>query len=92
MTAALYVLAKTISLIISVIVLAMFLRVIIPLFVTEPESNRFYVFVFLITEIILAPVRVILDKMGIGKNSPFDFSFIIGYILLILIQSALPVI
>ena len=92
MIAVLYVFAKTVSVFLSVIVFAMFLRVILPFFIAEPESNKLYVFVFVITELILTPVRVILDKLGIGKNSPFDISFIVGYILIILIQSALPVI
>jgi uncharacterized protein YggT (Ycf19 family) len=83
---------KTVALILSAISFAMLLRVILSFFVQEPESNRFYVFVFLITEIFLTPVRFILDKLGIGKNSPFDMSFIIGYLLLIVIESALPVI
>lgn len=92
MIAVLYVFAKTVALILSAISFAMLLRVILSFFVQEPESNRFYVFVFLITEIFLTPVRFILDKLGIGKNSPFDMSFIIGYLLLIVIKSALPVI
>lgn len=92
MIAVLYILAKTVALILSAISFAMLLRVVIPLFVQEPESNRFYVFVFVLTELFLTPVRFILDKLGIGKNSPFDMSFIIGYLLLIIIESALPVI
>ena len=92
MITLIYILAKTIALLLSAISFAMLLRVVLPLFMSEPESNRFYVLVFVVTELFLTPVRAILDKIGIGKNSPFDMSFIFGYLLLIIIQSALPVI
>ena len=92
MITVIYILAKTVALLLSAISFAMLLRVLLPFFIAEPESNKFYVLVFVVTELFLAPVRVILDKMGIGKKSPFDLSFIIGYLLLIIVRSALPVI
>ena len=92
MITILYIFAKTVALLLSAISFAMLVRVILPLFVTEPESNKLYVFVFVLTELFLTPVRFILTKLGIGNDSPFDMSFIIGYLLLIVIQSALPAI
>ena len=92
MITILYIFAKTVALLLSAISFAMLVRVILPLFVTEPESNKLYVFVFVLTELFLTPVRFILAKLGIGNDSPFDMSFIIGYLLLIVIQSALPAI
>ena len=86
----LFVVAKTIEIFIGLIVFAMLLRVILPLFIAEPESNRFYILAHVLSELVVAPVRVIFDKLGVGKNSPFDWSFIVGYLFLIIIQSALP--
>ncbi len=86
------ILAKTIEVFISVVVFAMLLRVLLPLFMAEPESNKFYIIAFFTSELVVAPVRMLFDKLGIGKNSPFDWSFIAGYLFLIILQSALPVI
>ena len=86
----LFVLAKSVEILLSLIVFAMLLRVVLPLFMAEPEGNRIYVIAFVLSEIVVAPIRVILDKLGFGKNSPFDWSFIFGYLFLIILQSALP--
>ena len=86
----LFVVAKTVEIFIGLIVFAMLLRVILPLFIAEPESNKFYILATVLSELVVAPVRIIFDKFGIGKNSPFDWSFIVGYLFLIIIQSALP--
>ena len=86
----LFVVAKTVEIFIGLIVFAMLLRVILPLFIEEPESNKFYILATVLSELVVAPVRIIFDKFGIGKNSPFDWSFIVGYLFLIIIQSALP--
>ena len=86
----LFVVAKTVEIFIGLIVFAMLLRVILPLFMAEPEANKFYALAFVLSELAVAPVRIIFDKLGIGKNSPFDWSFMAGYLFLIIIQSALP--
>ena len=86
----LFVVAKTVEIFIGLIVFAMLLRVILPLFMAEPEANKLYVLAFVLSELAVAPVRIIFDKLGIGKNSPFDWSFMVGYLFLIIIQSALP--
>ena len=86
----LFVVAKTVEIFIGLIVFAMLLRVILPLFMAEPEANKFYVLAFFLSELVTAPVRVIFDKFGVGKNSPFDWSFMAAYLFLIIIQSALP--
>ena len=53
MITILYIFAKTVALLLSAISFAMLVRVILPLFVTEPESNKLYVFVFVLTELFL---------------------------------------
>ena len=86
----LFVLAKSVEILLSLIVFAMLLRVVLPLFMAEPEDNKIYIIAFVLSEIVVAPIRVILDKLGFGKSSPFDWSFIFGYLFLIILQSALP--
>ncbi len=87
----LYILAKTVEIFIGLIVFAMLLRVLLPLFMAEPENNKFFTVAFFISELAVFPVRLLFDKLGIGKNSPFDWSFMAGYLLIVVLQSALPV-
>ena len=92
MVEILHIIAKTVSLGLSAIQLCMLLRMLLPLFIKDPEGNSIYKLTFFASEMVVTPVRVLFDKMGIGKHSPFDWAFLAGYFLLILIQSFLPVI
>lgn len=87
----LYIIAKFISIIISVEIYAMMARALLPLFI-NPEESRLYLFVTAITEPFVIPVRFILYKFNIGQNSPIDISFMLSYLLLFLIQLFLPTI
>ena len=86
-----YLLAKTVSVLISVVSFAMLLRVVIPWFV-DPMESRIYAVICLVTEPFIVPVRVILEKLDIGQNSPIDWSFMITYLLFSIIQLILPAI
>ena len=86
-----YLLAKTVSVLISVVSFAMLLRVVIPWFV-DPMESRIYAVICLVTEPFIVPVRVILEKLDIGQNSPIDWSFMITYLLFSIIQMILPAI
>ena len=87
----LYIIAKFISITISAVVYAMMGRAILPFFV-DPEENKIYFFLTVITEPFIVPVRFIMAKLNIGQNTPIDLSFFFTYILLIVVQGFLPVI
>ena len=87
----LFIFAKTVSLLLEAVSLAMLVRMILPFFF-EPEESRIYALTFCISEPFIAPVRMIMAKMNIGQNSPIDWSFFATYFILMLLQTFLPVI
>jgi len=87
----LYIFAKTVQIIISVVSFSMFIRAIMPIFF-EVEGNRFYALTCVISEPFIAPVRYVMVKLNIGQNSPIDWSFFVTYLILWLLESLLPVI
>ena len=91
MIEVLFIIAKTISLLLEAVSLAMLLRMILPFFL-EPEESRHYTLMFCVSEPFIAPVRMIMIKLNIGQNSPIDWSFFVTYILLSVLQMLLPVI
>lgn len=86
-----YIIAKTVQVILSIASVAMLLRVILPFFV-EPESSRVYILCALITEPFIVPVRVVMAKFGVGENSIIDWPFFVGYLLLSFLNTILPAI
>lgn len=67
-----------------VLMMLMFARAISSWFVKD-LSNPIVRFLFEVTEPMISPVRNLLQKMGIGGGM-FDFSFIIVYLILIVLQ------
>ena len=91
MITVLYIIAKTVSVILSVVSYAMIARMLLPWFV-DPMESRLYAIVSLVTEPFVAPVRAVLVMLNIGQDSPIDWSFSIAYILIWLLQGILPAI
>ena len=87
----LYIVAKTISVILSVVSFAMLARMILPWFV-DPMDNTIYALTCMVTEPFVAPVRAVMVMFNIGQDSPIDWAFSIAYILIWLLQSLLPAI
>ena len=87
----LVVIAKTGSILISIITTAMFLRAICS-FIPPLAESRFFALLLMLTEPVVMPVRFLLYKLNIGQNIPIDISFTISYFLLIFIEMLLPVI
>ena len=55
-----------------------------------PESdNPIYRVALFLTEIFVAPVRIFMNKHGLLTDFPIDMSVMFGYLLMILLQSAL---
>ncbi len=87
----LIVIAKTVSILISVISTAMFLRAICS-FIPPLAESRFYALLLMLTEPVVMPVRFLMYKFNIGQNLPIDLSFTVAYFLLIFIEMLLPII
>ena len=86
-----YIFAKTVSLVIDVVSISMFLRMILSLFsFGEPTENRLYMLSCYITEPFIMPVRFIMAKLNVLQNSPIDWSFTFAYLLIIFLRFVLP--
>ena len=96
MVAILYVTAKVISLMLSAISLAMFVRVIMHLLSMltsfDIEGNKIYIFCFAITEVFVTPFRYLCAKFNLFTGTPIDAPFFIAYLSISLLQSFLPII
>ncbi len=88
----LYVFAKTVDLFLGLIYIAILVRMFFPIFSPEPEGNMVFRTSFVLSEIVVAPARLILRIFNIGQNSPLDFSVIGGMLLLSIINIFLPAI
>ena len=71
-----------------VVLTMMFLRVILSWFMLG-EENRIMFFLYSMTEPIVLPVRILLDKLGWFRSIPIDMSFFFTYILLSIIRTVL---
>lgn len=87
----LYIFAKTVQVILSVVSFAMLVRMIIPFF-TNPEESKLYTLAAYVSEPFIAPVRFLLYKLNIGQDSPFDWAFFATYLIIWLLELLLPVI
>ena len=85
MEAVLYVIAAVIAITLDVVSLAFLLRALMPLF-CDVETNKIYLFVCLLTEPFIIPVRAILVKFNWLQGSPFDWSFTISYLLIAFVR------
>ncbi len=85
-----YIIAKIVSIGLSVLSLAMFLRVILQFFASE--DSKFVIFCYAITEPFIIPIRVIMDKLNVGQGSPIDIPFFVAYIILTVLQMFLPIV
>jgi len=74
---------------IDIITLAMMVRAIMSWFLDE--SNAIHGFFISITEPFIIPVRMLLDKLSIGRGMPIDISFLVTFLLLSVLEAILGV-
>ena len=86
-----YILAKAVEIFLSLISIAMLLRVLLQFFV-DVEQNKIYALCVYVSEPFVLPFRVIMAKFNIGQNTPLDLPFMVAYIALAGISMFLPVI
>ena len=75
------------SLLLRIIDSLILIRVLLSFFPTLQTSKISY-FIYQMTEPVLAPCRAILDKLGLGMGM-FDFSPVLAFLLLSLLQNLL---
>lgn len=79
----LYIFAQIVNLLFVVIDVAMLVRAITSWI---PEIDGAWLdLVYMITEPIIVPVRALFERFPIFKNSPIDFSFMIAYMLILIL-------
>lgn len=72
-----------------VLQILMFARVIMSWLMPD-EDNMLSRFVYTVTDPIIIPVRMVLEKIDFIRNMPIDISFFVAYIILVIVQSILP--
>lgn len=55
------------------------------------DDNVFLLFVMMVTEPIVAPVRALFEKMGWFQNIPIDVSFFVAYLLLTVVSAVVGI-
>ena len=91
MNTFIYLLAKSVDILLGAVAFAMIVRMLLPLF-TDAENNKLYIFCVYISEPFIVPFRFLLWKLNIGQNLPIDLSFTVAYMALVIIRLFLPVI
>ena len=85
----LYVLTRIVDVLLIAIEVCFFIRAVLSI-IAPMSEGKFATFIFTITETIIAPVRAVLYRLFPAlEESPVDISFIVAYILLVIIQSIL---
>jgi uncharacterized protein YggT (Ycf19 family) len=82
-----YILVQFIIVFIDVITIAMCIRAVLSWF--YDGDGAFVRLLYFITEPAILPIRKLLVKMNWLQNSPMDFSFLLTYIALFIIQALL---
>ncbi|MBQ4354711.1 MAG: YggT family protein [Clostridia bacterium] len=50
------------------------------------EDNPIVTFLYTVTEPVIAPVRAVIDRLGLFEGMPIDMSFLITFILLSILE------
>ena len=53
------------------------------------EDNVILIFTHMVTEPIVAPIRMLFEKLGWFQNMPIDISFLVAYFVLIAVSGTL---
>lgn len=89
MTAFIYVVTKLVSVFLGAEQLLMMFRAVLSWLPVDEDSNISN-FLFAMTEPVIYPVRMLLDRFEGLDEFPIDLSFIISFMLLSLVQMILP--
>lgn len=85
-----YLLARTLDIFCWAAVLLMLARSILSFVMFDIEDNPLMNFVYAVTDVITAPVRIICERMGWFTDLPIDMPHMITFLLIVIIQSLIP--
>lgn len=89
MTGFIYVFTSFVSLFLMVLEMLMIVRMLLSWFPVDDDSPILN-FVFAMTEPLILPVRIVLERSSTVQALPIDLSFFVAFLLLGIIQTALP--
>ena len=84
------ILAATVEALLYTLDVCMLIRAVLS-FLPISDDNVFLLFVTMVTEPIVAPVRALLEKMDWFQNTPIDVSFFVAYLLLTAVSTVVGV-
>lgn len=90
MSLFLAILAGTVRALFSVLEICFLIRAVLSWFPIR-EDNPILLFVTMVTEPLIAPIRALFQKFGWFRNLPIDISFMVAYFLLLLIEVVLGI-
>ena len=82
-----FIVRNTVTILLSVIQIAMLARAILSWF---PIQNGLVDFLYTVTEPFVYPIRRLFEKMGWFQGIPMDISFMVSYLLITLLLILLP--
>ena len=91
MTGFIYVLTNFVSLFLMVLEMLMIVRMLLSWFPID-DNSPILNFVYAMTEPLILPVRIVLERSEAVQALPIDLSFFVAFLLLGIIQTALPVV
>ena len=89
MEALVYFLVALVSKALGLLQLLMMIRAVLSWFPID-DSSAIVRCITLVTEPIVYPVRILMDKIPFFANLPIDLSFLVAYLLLIFVRALLP--
>lgn len=87
---ALYILASTVRIFLGVVYFALFVRAILSWFIMD-NGNVIMTVLGVLTEPFVAPIRFLLSHFRFVQESPLDISYLVAFLVLIVLQNVLPV-
>lgn len=89
MTSVVYVFTSLVSFFLMALEVMMFIRAVLSWLPVDDDSPVVN-FVYMMTEPIIAPVRILLERFDFVRRLPIDLSFFVAFILLSVVQTLLP--
>ena len=84
-----YVITHLVSIFLTILQFLMMLRAIMS-WLPMDEDSKFANFIYMVTEPVIVPVRMLLDRLEWTHELPIDISFLAAFMLLSIIQMLLP--
>lgn len=86
-----YLIVLLLRTVITVLLVAMFVRAVLSWF-TDGEDSRLVGFLTMITDPVILPIKSLFERLGWFQNLPIDISFYVSYLLLALLQVLLEMV